>query len=204
MKPLHGVLAAGLLTGAGLLVFGDRQASSEMAQPVDRKPQTPLPRAVAGERPAAGGSVAVAAAKEVATTAATATATTVAATSDAAGPTLMPLRDRTAAVAEGRTGRRSEQLFSAQSWAPPPAAAKVVISAPAAPVAPPLPFAYVGRQSRGGPVEVILSQGDKTLILQEGSVIDGRYRVEAIAPTAVSLRFLPLNLLQQIAIRTTD
>ena len=196
MKPRHLLLLAGLLLTGGLLMFGDRNAGADLAQPVARgapgqgssmPPPAPTPAVAA--KPEAG--LITAAAPNP---------------SDAPQASLVTLLDRAAILDATRAGRRSEQMFAAQSWAP-PAPVKAITAAPTTPPvpqAPPLPFSYVGKQSRGGPVEVFLAQGDKTHVVQEGSLIDGAYRVDAIGPTGVRLTYLPLNQTQQLAIRGSD
>ena len=93
--------------------------------------------------------------------------------------------------------------FGSRDWTPPPAPPSSA-AAPSAPVAPPLPFAYLGKALRGGQWEVYLAQGETTLIVRPQMVIEGRYRVEAIAPPILSLRYLPLNQTQQINIGVLD
>jgi len=183
MKPRQWLLLIGVLLAAGLLAFGEREGGEELAQPVARR----------ADRPAAP-------------SAAQPTAAKAPVPAPAQGePALRVLQDRARQIADARANQRATPFFAEQSWAPPPAPPpKPEASAPPVPVAPPLPFSYVGRQSRGGPVEVFLAQGDKIHVVHEGSVIDGRYRLDAITPGAVAFTFLPLNQAQQLTIRVTD
>lgn len=76
--------------------------------------------------------------------------------------------------------------FAARSWAPPaPVKAR-------APVAPPLPYAYFGRITEGGAPRVFLQRGERTYTVARGDVLDRDYRVEEIAPAAVTFTYLPL------------
>ena len=43
-------------------------------------------------------------------------------------------------------------------------------------------------------------RGDKTLIVKTGDIVDGVYRVDAIAPPVMTLTYLPLNQMQQMNI----
>ncbi|MBV8125075.1 MAG: hypothetical protein JO370_13490 [Paucibacter sp.] len=97
------------------------------------------------------------------------------------------------------------RLFAATSFAPPPPPPPAhVQAAPAAPVAPPLPFVVVGRQNLAGNDEVLLAQGDRLLGVRAGTVIDGRYRVESVDARMLTLVYLPLNQTQQLAIRASN
>lgn len=118
-----------------------------------------------------------------------------------AAPTaLLPLRERRST---GATAPQPGRLFAENSWAPPPPKPKPEQAAPA-PVAPALPFSYVGRQVQGGKEEVFLAEGEKLHVVRAGSVIAGRYRVESVAARSVTLIYLPLNQTQQLLIRAGD
>ncbi len=84
------------------------------------------------------------------------------------------------------------------SWDPPaPARAPVVA---AKPVAPPLPFAYLGMKQDDGAQEVYLSQGEQTLIAREGGRLLDVYRVEKISSASMTLTYLPLGQTQTMPI----
>lgn len=93
--------------------------------------------------------------------------------------------------------------FSVLSWLPPPpppAPVPEVVQAPA-PVAPPLPFTYVGMSNAAqAKPQVFLANGDQLLIVSPGDVIDARYRFESIAPTAAVFTYLPLDERQVLTI----
>lgn len=89
-------------------------------------------------------------------------------------------------------------LFSTRSWNPPaPAPAP---AAAAAPVAPPMPFVFLGKKLEGGAWEVYLSRGEQTFIAREGQTLDQAYRVDKIAPPGLTLTYLPLGQIQKLAI----
>jgi len=71
-------------------------------------------------------------------------------------------------------------------------------------MAPPLPFAYIGKAAADGAWEVYLSRADKVYVVRLKTVIDGTYRVDAIAPPMMTLTYLPLNQVQQLNIGVLD
>jgi len=85
--------------------------------------------------------------------------------------------------------------FRNKSWyvAPPP-------PPPPKPVAPPLPFQYLGKLSEDGQIRVFLNHKDKYLIARTGDVIDGIYRVEEIAGSRMTFLYLPLKEKQGLSI----
>ena len=91
----------------------------------------------------------------------------------------------------------AQDLFSPRSWTPPPAAKPVVI---ATPVAPPLPFVYLGKKIEGNVWEVYLSRAEQTFIARVGQTLDGSYRVDSIAPPSLVLTYLPLDQSQTLPI----
>jgi hypothetical protein len=99
-------------------------------------------------------------------------------------------------------------LFAVASWAPQAIAAaqerqraqEQVVAPPPAPVAPPLPFTFLGRMIDGEVRTVFLTRGERTLIAAEGETIEGDYRVERVAEHAVTFTFLPLKQQQTLTI----
>jgi hypothetical protein len=95
-------------------------------------------------------------------------------------------------------------LFSSQSWQPPPP--KFVApppQKPVAPVAPPMPFRFVGRMLQDGHLFVFLAKGDTVITVKQGDTIDGVYRVESVGETEVALTYLPLREKQTLAVVTS-
>jgi hypothetical protein len=92
-------------------------------------------------------------------------------------------------------------LFAAHSWyvAPPPPPPVVQIPvAPPKPVAPPLPFTYMGSYANGGKPVFFLTQGDRVLDVHIGDVLDNTYSVDAFANGALVFTYKPLNQQQQL------
>ena len=71
--------------------------------------------------------------------------------------------------------------------------ARVAIAPPPQPVAPPLPFQYVGQiKGREGPT-VLLSRGEESFSVKPGEPIDNDYRLESMTDEALTIVYLPLN-----------
>ena len=120
----------------------------------------------------------------------------------AAQPAILALLPRSEVAGEdGETFGGADGVFQSQNWTPPPP--KMIIAAappPPPPMAPPLPFVYLGKAAADGAWEVFLSRADKTYIVRANTVIDGAYKVVAIAPPVMTLTYLPLNQVQQLNI----
>lgn len=109
----------------------------------------------------------------------------------------VPRASESLAVSElrPRTGYLGEGKDAFPPLHPPvPAVAVVTASAPEPrPTAPPIPFTVIGKKLDSGRWEVYLAKGDATYIATQGTVIADTYRVESIAPTQMTLVYLPLN-----------
>lgn len=98
--------------------------------------------------------------------------------------------------------------FRSESWkppAPPPPVQRSTAqpgtqSAPPAPSAPPLPFAYLGRIEDDGATLVFLSQQDRNYVAKTGDVLEGVYRLEEVNQREVIFTYLPLNAKQSLPI----
>jgi hypothetical protein len=98
--------------------------------------------------------------------------------------------------AEHRQGPRRD-LFAARSWAP----EQVEQLAPTPAAEPSQPaLTYPGKLFDGEQWQVYIAMNDTTLILTRGASIEGRYRVEDIAPPTLSLRNLQSMQLETLAI----
>ncbi len=89
-------------------------------------------------------------------------------------------------------------LFPAKSWyvAPPPPPP----APPPAPTAPPLPFAYMGKQQdANGKVTYFLSQGDRVRLVTMGEILDSTYSVDSIANGQMQLTYIPMQLKQYLS-----
>ncbi|QDQ25600.1 hypothetical protein FNU76_04105 [Chitinimonas arctica] len=83
---------------------------------------------------------------------------------------------------------------------PPPPAQPVVLALVQAPVAPPLPFQFIGKKFEDGVWELYLDHAGQTLIVHRGDTLAGIYRVDEIQPANLLLTYLPLNTKQTLAI----
>lgn len=174
MTPRHLLLLAGLFGAGALLLFGEREPVAEVAEAVERAVAPVRQRPVAASAPQ---------------------------------PAILALLPRSEVAGEaGDTFASADGVFQSQGWAPPPAAVSAPAAAapPPAPVAPPLPFVYLGKAAADGVLEVFLARADKTYIVRADTVIDGAYRVVAIKPPVMTLNYLPLNQVQQINIGALD
>jgi hypothetical protein len=108
-----------------------------------------------------------------------------------------PARVGNAALAAASASGRD--LFSARSWNPPPPPPPPA-QEPAAPVAPPLPYAFLGKKLEAGSWEIYLNKGEQTVIVREGEIVDGAWRVDKIAPPSMALTYLPLGQVQTLPI----
>ncbi|MYM65265.1 hypothetical protein GTP45_00270 [Pseudoduganella sp. FT55W] len=176
MKPYQIVMVLALVGAAGLVLFGDNSPSGSIAEPVARTntpAQAPAPRTAGSDKPQQADAV------------------------------ILPLIPRAQLVGEAgdATFASGEGVFAGQNWNPPPPPPPPPSNTPPpAPVAPPMPFTYIGKALADGAWEVFLARGDKTYSVRNQTVIDGVYRVEKIAPPLMSLTYMPLNQQQQMNI----
>lgn len=93
-------------------------------------------------------------------------------------------------------GTQVADLFAARSWQAPPTLAPVP-KAPA-PVAPPLPFVYMGKLLQQDEVVAFLGLGTRTYLLRRGDVV-ADYKVMEVTPSEMSFLYLPLNEKQRLS-----
>ena len=86
--------------------------------------------------------------------------------------------------------------FVPRSFAPPPRTARA--EAAEKPVAPPLPFTYVGRLTQDGLTEVFVTRGDELISVAAGRNIDAEYRVDSISASRIAFTYLPLKTKQSL------
>ena len=97
-------------------------------------------------------------------------------------------------------------LFASKSWKPAAVLASVteqpqaVVAPEVVPVAPALPFQFVGRLDDRDDQQVFLQSGEKLYVVRRGDVIDDTYRIEQISATELSLVYLPLHLSQTLSV----
>jgi len=171
MKPRHAILTVALLAAAALVVFGDNEPDVAIVESVERTP----PSAAA----------------------APALAKAVPAAPDG-GQTVMRLIPRDELL--GGTGADDGGAFHTQSWNPPPPEQPSTPLPPPKPTAPSIPFAFIGKTLGEGKWDVHLSQGDRIHSVHAGDVIDGVWRVDAVAPPMMTITYLPLNQTQTMNI----
>jgi hypothetical protein len=117
----------------------------------------------------------------------------------ASPPAILPLRARSELM--GGVDDPEQVLFGSHSWTPPPPPpVEAKVEPPPKPVAPPLPFIYLGRKLENGKWEAFLARGGDTYVVREKSVIDGTYRAESITPTTLTITYLPLRQIQTMTI----
>jgi hypothetical protein len=189
MNPRHIALGLAVLAAGALALFGDKTPDSGVAEAVERKP-----------------AVATTVATTMASSAPVATRPSEKKTA-VAEPAILRLLPRTTLIGEDDEALGgSADVFGRRDWTPPPPPQAAPLAPPPAPapVAPPLPFTYLGKAVESGQWEVFLAIGEKTYVVRNKMVIDGMYRVDAIAPPNLTLTYLPLNQVQQLNIGVLD
>ena len=197
MKTRHAIMGIALVAAAALVAFGDNRPDGEIAEPVARTvpAMPPGPVTVAG-RTLAERAQAPALLPPQAGAGAPAPGTK-------APPHILRLLPRQALVGQGSTGG---EVFGSRDWTPPPPPPPppAALPPPPPPSAPPLPFTLLGKALENGAWEVYLARAGKTYVVKPKTVIDGTYRVDAIAPPILTLTYLPLNQVQQLNIGAFD
>lgn len=116
----------------------------------------------------------------------------------AAGTSLAPPeRTRTAPDSNGNA-------FAVLDWTPPPPPAVVIARPPPppppTPVAPPLPFTFVGMLEKGASQpQAFLAQGEQLLVVAAGdTLVNNTYRVDSLSAQQILITYLPLNTQQTL------
>jgi len=216
LKPRHAILGLALAGAAALAAFGDRTPAGGIAEPAERTAAQAAPVRTPA-RPSAPTAVATTASAAGTPAAGTPAAgapaarTDKAGHADGAGQPVLALVPRDMLIGDGETafgqGQKDAGPFAHQDWTPPPPPPPPPQPAPPPPppTAPPLPFTFIGKSVADGAWEVYLARGDRTYVVHgKGDVIDGTYRVDAIAPPVLTLTYLPLNQVQQLNIGVFD
>jgi hypothetical protein len=177
MKPRHLLLGVALAGSAALAMFGEGTAEPEVAEAVERAPV---------RRPSCSLPLPSPPARP-----------------HAPDVRILALVPRDALAGDGADGPDDAGAFAPRDWTPPPPRPAQAPPAPP-PTAPPLPFTVIGKSVEGGAWEVYLAQGDRLHVVRDGAVIDGTYRVDAIAPPVLTLTYLPLDQVQQLTIGAFD
>lgn len=114
----------------------------------------------------------------------------------------LPPRDRAVPESKG-------QAFTTLSWLPPPPPVRVVLPPPppppVVPVAPPLPFTFVGLMEQGSArPQAFLSKGEALLVVAAGDLLENNtYRVDTLNAQQIVITYLPLNAPQILNILGT-
>jgi hypothetical protein len=102
----------------------------------------------------------------------------------------------------------ADTLFAAHAWfvAPPPPPPAPVLTAPQeaapkAPVAPPVPFVYMGTYAADGSEPVFfLTQGDRVYNVRVGDSLNDTYSVDSFTNGQLVLTYKPLKIQQQLTV----
>ena len=198
MKTRHLIMGAALVGAAALVAFGDNSPDSSVAEPVAR---------AASGNPAAvePGLAQRAQTPAVLPPAGAPLENRVQAPGAKAAPHILRLLPRHLLV-DSKGATKGADVFGSRDWTPPPPPPPKPVAPPPPPppTAPPLPFTLIGKANENGAWEVYLARAGKTYIVKPKTVIDGTYRVDAIAPPLLTLTYLPLNQVQQLNIGAFD
>ena len=199
MKTKHLIMGAALVGAAALVAFGDNSPDSSVAEPVTRAAPAATEARLAqrAQAPAVLSPATPPAATSPAASSQTAPAK--------AAPHILRLLPRHALV-DGSGLKEGANVFASRDWTPPPPPPPKPVAPPPPPppTAPPLPFTLIGKANENGVWEVYLARSGRTYIVKPKTVIDGTYRVDAIAPPLLTLTYLPLNQVQQLNIGAFD
>ena len=119
------------------------------------------------------------------------------------GRALYDLSHRVADAASAAT------LFEVHSWyvppPPPPPPPPPVVEAPAAPTAPPLPFAYMGSYVADGDTPVyFVTRNDRIYDLKVGDTLEGSYSFDGPKGNQLVFTYKPLNVQQTLAMSLNE
>lgn len=120
---------------------------------------------------------------------------------DAQGPQVLSIRSRS----DEDDADALSDLFAAPPWTPPartvvPAKATVPEIAPElpAPTAPPVPFSVMGSMEEGGKRAYFLSYADQSFVARVGDTLLEQYKIESVDGDRMTLRYLPMDVLQTL------
>jgi hypothetical protein len=99
----------------------------------------------------------------------------------------------------------ASRLFAVQASSPGTPSDELQLPPKSLPVkalvqAPPLPFQWLGRYEEAGVAAIFLASSDQSFVARVGDAVGENYRLEGIRDTELTLRYLPLNLLQTLKI----
>ena len=98
-------------------------------------------------------------------------------------------------------GAPQVELFASPKAPPKPVPVETAALPPPSP--PPMPYRVAGQVIHDGKPGVVLAKGDRLLMVEQGDVVDGGYRVASIEATRVTLVYLPLNATEHLTTNLT-
>jgi hypothetical protein len=91
----------------------------------------------------------------------------------------------------------THNLFSAQTWQPLLTKAENKARlAPSPPIAPPVPYIYVGKVEEGGEIEYFVLQQNKLINLKLGQLLQGQWRLDSEDTQHLNWTFVPMDFPQ--------
>jgi len=103
--------------------------------------------------------------------------------------------DKLALRAEHGDEKKGVDPFAPRSFSPVEGPGRP--GGPHKPVAPPLPFKYLGKMIEDGKLNVFLARGEESLSVRAGQKI-GEYRVDAVTDSEIVFTYLPLKTKQSL------
>ena len=186
MKVRHALLTLALACAIWLAFYADKSPADGLSEP--SKPGTALRTEQAHSINASG----------------SAQIEVVARTKAVKTPDLLRIQLRPELVGNGNTVDKKIDLFPVANWPPALPVQTLPSPPPAPPVAPSLPFKFIGKKLEASNWEVYLARDQRTLVATKGAVLEGSYRVDAIEPPTMRLTYLPLDQVQQLNIGPTE
>ncbi len=102
-----------------------------------------------------------------------------------------------ARIKKSRASNDNEDLFRKKSWyiAPPPPPP----APPPAPVAPPMPFTFIGKATHAdGTQTLFISDKSHVFLVHGGETLNKIYRIDGIEGDKLAMTYLPLNKKQYL------
>ena len=113
------------------------------------------------------------------------------------------LEDRQHALDAANESARTapSPLFGATNWTP--VASEAPPPPPPKPVAPPFPYAYMGKLLEDGVLTAFFTQGNRVIPVKAGDTVDAVFRVDQMTNQNMKLTYLPLNETQVLVLGNT-
>lgn len=102
-----------------------------------------------------------------------------------------------AQLQEKRVVNGDTDLFRSKSWYVPPPPPPAM--PPPAPVAPPLPFTFLGKEQKpGGKLTFFIADQNRVYLVHGGETLGTQYHVEGIKNGKLALTYLPMKKIQYL------